>query len=222
MSNMDDYEAVQKLSLSGRPRITLYLSHPKIEQLYVQSTGQVSEFVRSGKEAGKISASILKLLGAEYSEERGLSARISLTPMLQAVLIENVAREGHQLVDLSVEPPTKGQLLVYVGPASLTLMDDPIDQVQTGFQPGACEIVSSERLAQEKILRFKDDRIRTIVLTFQSRGKAMASIASTEFVELGLLASYCQSAEYGIMGRLERTIEEVVFISPLWIWSEGA
>lgn len=139
---MDDHEIVQELSWSGSPRASLYLSPSKVEQRYVQTVGQVSEFVRSSREGGKLSASLLKIIGGEWSTEDGF-------------------------------------------------------------------------------IRFKDDRVRTAVITFKVRDRTYASIASTDFVDLGLLASYWQSGTFGILGRLERSLAGVSFLAPLWIWSEG-
>lgn len=217
---MDDQELVKSLSPTGKPRATLYLAQEKVEQLYVQSVALVTEFVRSAKQGGRLSASLLKIIGAEVSEEETLSAKIHLGPLLQAILIENAGAHANALLDLSLRDAEAGTLLKYVGDARIAVMDMPVLPSKSVTERD-CEVITRERETQEKVLRFRDDKVGTIVLTASPRGAVLASIASTESTNLNFLASYSRNPPFGILGRMENRIEDVTFISPLWVWREG-
>jgi hypothetical protein len=49
----------------------------------------------------------------------------------------------------------------------------------------------------------------------------IASIASSSWIIGHLFASYSGASPHGILGRYEKEIENVLFVSPFWIWHEG-
>jgi hypothetical protein len=217
---MNEQEIVEQLSSTHRPRASLYLSAKKIEDLYSQTVTQITEIVRSAKISGKISASLFRLIEVEGSAESGLAGKFSISSMLQALLIETAESERGELVDLTTSSAAGGRLLKYTGPGSITLMNEPVLPNVVDLPPPLCNVISQERNRQERLLRFSNDNVRSIVLTFKNDRAIFASIASTEGVDLGTLASY-GSPPFGFLGRLETSQTGIDFLSPLWIWRDG-
>jgi hypothetical protein len=216
---MDDYEIVKSLSPTGTARATLYLSPSKVDELFLQTVGAITEFARSSQTSGKVGlGGVFGLFGGEISKEKVLEAKTSLSPLLKAMLIDKVGRDNGQVVDLALQPAIEGKLLSYVGPGHLILMNSLLTSEETGLELNTCLVIEDNRKKQESVLRFANDNHRTIVLSFASHGKNFASIASTEHVEFGMLASYASGPIYGILCRFESKIKEVTFLSPLWIW----
>ena len=67
---MDNYKLIKKLSMTGKARVTLYLSPSKTEQIYLQTVTQVTELVQKRKKGGKVSVD-LGFLGAGIGGEFG-------------------------------------------------------------------------------------------------------------------------------------------------------
>jgi hypothetical protein len=151
---MNDQELIRKLSMTGKDRVTLYLSQSKVEHVYVQTVAQVTELVRTTNEGGKISGSILGFLGAEITDEGGLEAKVAMTPLLQAITAEKAAEQAERLVDLTRQQAVEGSLMRYIGPARFTTMASPLTPDGAAIPQQACDIVSQRRQIQEEILTF--------------------------------------------------------------------
>lgn len=219
---MEDYELVKKLSFTGKYRNELYLSPSKIENLYVQRVAQIAEIARSGSVKGGVSGNILSFLGAEVSGEKGLESKVAITPLLQAIIAENAARESKALIDLTAQAPRAGELARYIGPANITLMNNDLTQEKSGISAKACLAINSRRKIQEEILQFSKPNIRTVVMTFVAQNTVFAAIASAEFIHDSGLASYFNGPTFGILCMTEDILPEVTFLNPLWIWHEAS
>lgn len=219
---MEDHELVKKLSLTGKYRNELYLAPAKIENLYIQRVSQIVEIARTGIRKGGLSGNILGFLGADVSAEKGLESRVAVTPLLQAIIAENAARESKTLIDLREQQPQVGELAHYVGNACITIMDKDLTQADTGVSPDVCMAINNRKHTQEQILRFKGPDIRTVVLSFTAQDTVFAAIASTEFLNTGGLASYIGGPTYGILCIIEDVTPEATFLNPLWVWHEAS
>jgi hypothetical protein len=218
---MNDRELIEKASLTGKYRESLYLAPSKIEDYFVQKVAAATELGRSNKRGGKLSTSLFSFLGAEASEEAALTTKISVTPMLQAIIAENAARESGTLIDLTSQPPSQGVLIFYVGPARFTAMNEPLVSEMTPLPAPAVQCISRRRSIQEEILRLKDDRLRTAVLVISAQQRVFAAIASTEFMQLNSFASYHSEERFGVLCTMEGSAtQDVAFLNPMWIWYE--
>ena len=221
---MKDQELIRKLSMTGKDRVTLYLSESKVEQVYVQTVAQVTELVRTTSKGGNISGSILGFLGAEITAEGGLEAKVAMTPLLQAITAEKAAEQAERLVDLTRQQPVEGSLMRYIGPAQFTRMASPLTPLTpdgAGIPQQACDIVSQRRKIQEEIIKWKNKDAATAVLTFTKGNAVYASIASTESLDINLFSSYFQEKLFGILCRMEGPEKNgVKFLDPIWLWYE--
>jgi hypothetical protein len=219
---MKDRELIRKLSITGKDRVTLYLSQSKVEQVYVQTVAQVTELVRTTNKGGKISGSILGFLGTEITAGGGLEAKVAMNPLLQAIAAEKAAEQAERLVDLTIQQPVDGKLMRYIGPARFTTMTSPLTPDSAAIPQQACDIVSQRKQIQEEIIKWKNKDGGTVVLTFTNGNAVYASIASTESLDVNLFASYFQQPHVGILCRMESTAKHsVTFLDPIWIWHEA-
>src|SRR5262245_41835519 len=165
---MTDQELVQRLIPTGSPRVPLYLAPAKIEQEYVQRVTAVTELNASFRKAGKLAGNLFGFLGGDVTKEAGLAGRIAVSPLLQAIVLERAARESGQLNNLASTRPEPGKVLRYVGPARFVGINvEPATGV-AGLSEDAAPIVAQRRKLQEEILRFRDDKVRTVVLVFEA------------------------------------------------------
>ena len=219
---MNETELMAKLLPTDKTRVPLYLAPSKIENLYLQTVTAVTELTRSMRDHDKLSGNIFGFLGGEISAEEGLELRIAVNPLLQALVIERAANESKQLIDLAFTPPEQGKVVRYVGPARFIQMNQEIIPDVAGLSRDVATSIARRRKIQEDVLRFRDDKIRTVVLVFQANGVQFAAIASTEFINISSFSSYFTYTEFGVLCRLEGPpIDEVTFLDPIWIWYEG-
>lgn len=219
---MKDQELIRMLSMTGKDRITLYLSQSKVEQVYVQTVAQVTELVRTTSKGGNISGSILGFLGTEITAEGGLEAKVAMTPLLQAITAEKAAEHAERLVDLTRQQPVEGSLIRYIGSAQFTTMASPLTPDGAGISQQACDIVSHRRTIQEEIIKWKNKDAATAVLTFTKGNAVYASVASTESLDINLFASYFKEIHFGILCRMEGVERNgVTFLDPIWLWYEA-
>ena len=220
---MKDQELIRKLSMTGKTRVTLYLSQSKVEHIYVQTVAQVTELVRTTNKGAKVSGGILGFLGAEITAEGELEAKVAMTPLLQAITAERAAEEAESLVDLTRQLPVQGSLMRHIGPARFTTMASPLTPDGAAIPQQACDTVSQRRQVQNEIIRLKNKDAATVVLTFTKGNAVYASIASTESLDVNLFASYFQEPTFGILCRMEGAAKNgVTFLDPIWIWYEAS
>ncbi|MCD6274050.1 MAG: hypothetical protein J7K30_14695 [Deltaproteobacteria bacterium] len=218
---MDENKIMKELSKTRKPRAPLYLNGDSLNLIFPQYVGAISGLVRSGKLGAEVSASLLNFFGSKLSAEEVLSATVDLSPTVKGVLIEAHARDSNDLVDLTSSDPKQDTWLTYIGDAKFIRRDQILTQEYCSFSPSIVETIQKERELQEQDLKEEDESIKTTLWLAESRGYILASIASTKGIISNVFASYARKVPQGILGRLERMEESVVFVAPFWIWSEG-
>ena len=99
------------------------------------------------------------------------------------------------MVDLSSTEPRKGQLLYYLGPARITIMNTTISPDNTELNDEECFAIESVRHSHEDFLKAVDPTVKTIALTFKVNGRAFASIASVS-LKTGLTCAACHTGRF--------------------------
>ncbi len=219
---MEDRELVKNLSFTGKLRTTLYISPPKIESVYVQRVSQVTELSQNQNFKGGLKGDILGFLGADLSGEKGLGSKVAINPMLQAIIAENAAQKLKRIIDISSSVSEAGELLRYIGPAQFTLMDHELEAADSELPAEICQTIETKRKIQEKIWRFKDDTVRSVLLTFVVNDQIFASIASTDFIDINTFSSYFGEPDFGVLCMIEDIHPQVTFLNPLWVWNEAS
>ena len=214
---MDSQDIISALSETRKPRATLYLNADTINAYFSQVVSAVQEVVRDNKLSPEVSAGLLGL-GFKLAGEKGEASTYPLDPLLKAILIEYQAKMARTLVSLESEEPRPGTTMRYAGPSWIADIDEEVAPPRLP-EPIARKL-QEQRARQEKRLQARDAARRTIVW-YRDSAPFVASIASDEWVNEGLLTSYIDSPPFGILGRYERDCGDLVLIAPFWIWCEG-
>ena len=112
-------------------------------------------------------------------------------------------------------------LLEYTGNSKI-ILDFPDEQNSLGLKNNIITIIKNELESQRLVLK----RIRKIEQDFfvwiSKENQILVSLASFDRIKNNY-TSFTAYHEYpiqGILGRLEKKVYDVIFISPFWIWSE--
>jgi hypothetical protein len=213
------HEIVTALSQTRTPRATLYLNERVIGDYFAQRVSAIQELSTSEKLQPEVSAN-LAVLGFKLGGGRETSASVALDPVLKAILVEYEAALSAQLVDLGVNEGRPGFMLRHIGASHIVDIDEAVAPANSGFAEPLAVEVERERLRQQKRLQARDPGRKTIVWVAETPVGPIASIASDEWVKSTMLISYSHPP-FGILGRFENRIGEVVFVAPFWIWHEG-
>ena len=220
---MNAYDLVKNLAPLEKHRSSLYLSPEKLESWYLQKVSQIVELDTGEGQSGKIEAGVFGILKSEAGGSRTQESKVAIEhPIVQGVVAEKVARASGTLVDLSSTESRKGELLYYLGPARITIMNTTISPDNTELNDEECSAIESVRRSHEDFLKAVDPTVKTIALTFKVNGRAFASIASVSLktVNPNLLERYRDEKEFGILCTEQKRSRNVVFLDPLWIWHE--
>ena len=220
---IDENQIVKLLSPTKNIRHTLYLAPLKVESYYIQKVAQAQEFIRKKELTGTTKLGLQDILGGEIAGMEGIEERVAMKPMLQALVAEKAARVTNSLIDLATRTPIPGELLFYVGTARFTSWDERVNPAKTGFSSEVCQRITEVRKTQEKVIRYNDEKLGTVVLTFVRNFQVYAAIASTEFMKdhISSYSSYFTYNHFGILCTLEGMHDsDITFLDPLWIWYE--
>lgn len=217
---MNEYDIIKALSETKEPRATLYLNEKRVDELYQLKAGAISEIVRNSNIEAKLSAKLLDLFGGDFATSRGITGNINVTPILKAILLEYEAKQSGQLTDVSYAEPQKQGLIVYIGQGLLLFEDQAVSKETIPWRDTLLNTIQVERIRQEKILQRSDPDLKTLMWVGRGKSQHLASVISSRWFQYENAASY-MFPPYGILGRIEREIENILFISPLWIWHDG-
>ena len=112
-------------------------------------------------------------------------------------------------------------LLEYTGNSKI-ILDFPDEQNSLGLKNNIITIIKNELESQRLVLK----RIRKIEQDFfvwiSKENQILVSLASFDRIKNNdtSFTAYHEYPIQGILGRLEKKVYDVIFISPFWIWSE--
>jgi hypothetical protein len=210
-------ELQDALARIAQSRTRLYLNPDAIEDEFVQRRGVVDELIASNEIGGELGGGYLGFVSGKTSTRRGGQTRVEVTPLLKAILMEDAERERGRLVDLQAEEPRDGPLLFFTGTGIIFPATPPmpvIERPELRLSGDAAEALQRERETQGAA-----DEKGTLVWVGLGR-RTLASIAFGSFAQPGAVVSYREHPPFGILGKLERELRDVVLIKPLWIWRE--
>ena len=134
--------------------------------------------------------------------------------------MEDYAKEIGDLGDPE-NPELDKILLEYTGNSKI-ILDFPDEQNSLGLKNNIITIIKNELESQRLVLK----RIRKIEQDFfvwiSKENQILVSLASFDRIKNNdtSFTSYHEYPIQGILGRLEKKVYDVIFISPFWIWSE--
>src|SRR5829696_803849 len=92
-------------------RLPLYQNDKRIGQVFEQRRSNVTEVLAGGGLALETSGGIPGFVTAKGAKASTASEKVQVTPLLQALLLEETEQERGTLVDLTVGEPRPGSLL---------------------------------------------------------------------------------------------------------------
>jgi hypothetical protein len=218
---MTAQELIKHMAQLKKYRTSMYSSKEKMEQWYLQKVSPILEIGTGEVLSGKIGAGLSGLFKSEAGGQKSSEVKIAIdNEIVQGVVAENVARASNTLLLLSSTEPRKGELCYYLGTARTTKMNETVTPDNTELNADECSIIQKIRSAQEDSLKAFDPDTRTMVLTFRTNGRTFAAICSTKSVKPNWPTSYGSEEHFGILCTLERVLDTVILLDPIWIWHE--
>jgi hypothetical protein len=215
-------ELRQELEKVRALRIPLYLNEHRTAQLFVQRRANVSQLVSGGGIGVEFSGGAPGIITAKGSGTSTATETIEVTPLMQALLLEEAEQEREALVDLAEGPPKPGELLRFVGASHIF---GPWEPISAREDPPAIDADAASRLQayreqQESRMKFTDPDLPGTMVWYALGQVPLASIGSMRAAEGGALASYGRFPPFGILAVLEGQSDGFELLAPLMIWHD--
>ena len=220
----------------GRHRRTLYLNTERVKDAYIGLGGVTELSTNRGRTIeGQVGApNWIASLSGKIGGTSGRTEliRISEYPEPMALILEDEYAKFGELVDLSLKDPTpveecrKATLLRYQGHGRMTWPAQELNPATSDVPSDLVQVIESERVRQQNVLRaVRRDQNETVMVwtavgTDLGTRRCYASIAATRWLNGENHATDLSenAAPLGILGDLEKHIDDLVFIRPFWIW----
>jgi hypothetical protein len=206
-------------------RWPIYQNDGHIGQVFEQRRANITQVITGGETGYELSGGYLGLASVRRGKKQAESEAIEVTPLLQALLLEESERERGTLVDLAADKPTEGALLFFVGPGHIFGPPEPVVELaerEPRIPAETAAALQARREEHETRMRWSDPDYRGTLVWVARSDTLLASIASLRLAEPHLLARYGHRPPFGILGMLESRSGEVAVLTPLMIWHDTA
>jgi hypothetical protein len=219
-----------------RLRTRLHLDEDRIGDAFQQLSGDIHDLVTTKKIGFKLG--IESIFRADYDRSTEIGANRKLLFINKAILIEYYAREKGLLIDLynrqvdEAENADDVNIVRFEGKCHLTRPGKSVSPEDSGLRPDVAKKIQNERMRQEEDMKEdiksssedqdSSEEINTLT------GVWTATIGRTNLACIALWAKRNRPAinslppkfngTIGISGTLEQEIDDIVFVSPFWIW----
>ena len=207
-------ELFEVLEVSKTSRESLYLNEKRINQLFRDKVARINNIITNEELGPEFSAGLSGFLGIKISGKKGISHNLDISLDEKALLIEVFEKERGNIHAVDDKDIQKGALISFVGKSQITLDTQDITS-ETSMLPQSL----AETLQKIRDFQNKGSKEGTMVWSSKSN-KYLASICYMEsIIDPGLAYSYFQG-RYGILGTKENELDDLLTISPRWIWYE--
>jgi hypothetical protein len=206
-------------------RLRLYQNDERIGQVFEQRRSNVTEVLAGGGLTLETSGGVLGFVTGKASKTRSASETIQVTPLLQALLLEEAEQERGSLIDLAVGKPKPGSLLYFVGPGRIFRPDQEVEEIahpELGVSLQDAQAIQATREEQERVMKSIGESKPETAVWIGRGSMLLASIASVRWLKPGNFRSYMSVPPFGVLGMLEDTAEETALLAPLMIWHDMA
>jgi hypothetical protein len=204
-------------------RVPMYQNDKRIGQEYEQRLPNVTEVLAEVGLSVKVSGGVAGIVTAGGDTTQSEAQTIQMTPLLQALLLEESERELGTLVDLSIDAPKAGSLLRFVGAGRIFLPSQEVTELphpELRVSPEDAQAIQAAREQQQKTME-EIGQSDTGTAVWIGRGSLLlASIASVSWLDPGNFRSYLEVPPFGILGKLEKSAGEAALLAPLLIWHD--
>jgi hypothetical protein len=206
-------------------RLPLYQNNDRIGQVFQQRLPNVREVLAGGGLSLEISGGVPGIVAGKRGKTRSASRTIEITPLLEALLLEETEGELDKLVDLSISAPREGRLLRFVGAGRIFAPNEEVGE----FAAPELNLGTQDAQAIEAVRKEQQRRMQSIgesntgTAVWIARGSLLlASIASMRYLDLGNFRSYMDQPPFGVLGLFEGHAGDAALLAPLMIWRDMA
>jgi hypothetical protein len=243
----DRNDVFKTLSKTKNYRNKIYLNEKEINSFYNQKLEGISKLTNSNQIGGNIKGAINAIfasLEVGGNKTKTSTYEINFDSDIKGMLIEYYLSQNNKLIDLNnkdLDPITLSQndFLIYIGNGSIYGIKEkdlvsintrnnkktdgnPVNPQKITFTDENFKLIQQIREDQEDPMKKEDDPLTTIVFTATTPNFKLASIASTQWVDLkGNYVSYRKVPPFGIFGKYEQKEQDILFIQPFWVWKEN-
>jgi hypothetical protein len=206
-------------------RLPLYQNDKRIGQVFEQRRSNVTEVLAGGGLTLETSGGVAGLVTAKASKAHSASETIQVTPLLQALLLEETEQERGSLIDLSVGEPRPGSLLHFVGLGRIFPPNQEVEEIahpELRVRLQDAQAIQAIREEQEQLMQSIGESNPHTAVWIGRGSVLLASIASVLWLDLGNFRSYMNVPPFGVLGMLEDTAAETALLAPLMIWHDMA
>jgi hypothetical protein len=203
-------------------RAVLYTNPTRIADVSSQWLPNVVQTATGGELTAEMSAGVA-LVGAKASGKVSQTDTVEVTPLMQALMLEEAASSDGRLVDLDGRPGQAGDsLLRFVGDGRIVAPGQHVSALpEFGLTPDLAKRIETRRSEQELWLRRMDRESPGTLLLLACGAGPICSIATLRHADAGGLASYAHMPPFGILGLFEGRTEALTFVAPMIIWRDA-
>ncbi len=197
-------------------RWPIYKHDERIGHAFQQRRANVREVLAGGEVGWEISGGYPGVVGMKASKKRSLSETIEITPLLQALLLEETERARGELVDLA-DSTKEGSLLSFVGPGHIFQRSEHVTALPeppVRLDADAAATLQADR--QHRDEEMKDQGSFVWVARGSTLLGCIASLSQTD--QHMLLRVRTMPPAFGILAAPGGEAGGLTLVTPLMIW----
>ena len=200
-------------------RIVLYENANRIARAFAQRLPNVVEKVTNGEFTAEVSGGVASIFATKVGGKMAASQKIEVTPMMQALLLEEAASEERWLIDLRDRGGRLGdELLRFTGAGRMFGPGEPIEALpQFALVDGLAEELQAVRESQEASMQVRDPGHPGAFVWVARGAGPIAAIANFRSADENY-DSYSSMPPFGVLGHYEGGPDPLTRIAPLLIW----
>jgi hypothetical protein len=200
-------------------RIVLYQNPKRIADAFAQRLPNVVERVTNGELTAEVGGGVAAIFATKVGGKLAASEKIEVTPMMQALLLEEAAAEEGWMVDLRDRPGRLGdQLVRFTGNGRMIGPGQPLGSLSDfDLDAELAHTLQAIREQQEASMRARDpDHPGAFVHVALGAGP-IATIANFRGADENY-ESYSSTPPYGVLGHYEGGPHPLTRVAPLMLW----
>lgn len=201
-------------------REVLYANERRIADVSSQRLANVVQTATEGGLAAEVRGGMAPIVAAKGAAKVAKTNTVDITPLKQALMLEQAASDGGWLVDLGERAGQTGDpLLRFVGHGRIVGPGESVPALpEFGLSDDLAKLVRDRRADQEAWLRTKHPKLPDTFLLLARGAGPICSIASMRHINDCGLGSFARRPPFGVLGLLEDRVDALTFLAPLIIW----
>lgn len=222
MDGVDIRNILDQIRGDRKIRGTIYLNEERVNEHYGRYFNQIDEVTIKNEWNSEIEGgfNFLAAIKAKLGIRRGEDARISIPPVMKALLLEYYMKAKSRLKDPCIDVYNYDDFFRHISSSSLIKHFEEVNMDKTNYPDNFVQIAQNLRIEQQNSKPRGDNR--AFVWTSKCRRDNSSSyLASIAFLDYLYSEGEYASANppIGIFGLREKD-DDIFFIKPISIWNE--